>query len=166
MILGQIMGIAAILVSSVIYVQPKRKLVIFLKLITDFLWIAHHLLICSYTAAATTSAAVFRELIFMQNKKWARNKAWLYIFSAVFILSAFLARKDIFSVFPAVSSILSTVAFFSTDIKKIRIFGFASSLGMLVYGIHYFSVPTIINEIMVETSIITILIKNRRAENR
>lgn len=166
MILGQIIGIAAILVSSVIYVQPKRKLVIFLKLITDFLWIAHHLMIGSYTAAATTSAAVFRELIFMQNKKWAKNKVWLYIFSAVFVLSAFFTRKDFFSVFPVVSSILSTVAFFSTDMKKIRIFGFASSVGMFVYGIHYLSVPTIINEILVETSIITILIKNKRTENR
>ncbi len=159
---GQIVGIAAILVSSLIYLQPKRKLVILCKLITDFLWIAPPFLIFSYTAAATTSAAVFRELIFMQNKKWARSKIWLYIFSAVFILSSVLTWKNIYSIFPAVSSIFATIAFYSTDMKKIRIFGFISSVGMLAYGIHYFSVPTIINEIIVETSIVIMLIKNRK----
>ena len=44
----------------------------------------------------------------------------------------------------------------------IRIFSLLSSLGMMAYGIHYLSIPTIINEVIVEVSIITMLIKSQK----
>ena len=160
MLIGQIIGIIAIAVSSVIYLQRTRKKMIICKLITDLLWVIHHLCIFSYTAAATTAIAIGREFIFMQeNKKWSKSPIWICIFSILFFASAIFTWKDIFSIFPPVASSLATIGFFCKKVKKIRIFSLLSSFGMMAYGIHYFSIPTILNEIIVEISIITTLIK-------
>ncbi len=160
--IGQSIGILAIIVSFFIYIQKSRGKMIFLKLVTDFLWGAHHLSISSYTAVATTGIAVFRELVFLKNSKNVRGIWEILIFSVLFVLSSVFTWKDWFSVFPASASVLSTIAFGSDRIKLIRIFAFLSSVCMLVYGIHYFSIPTVINEILVESSIIIALIKRHK----
>lgn len=163
MLTGQIIGIAAIAVSSVIYLQRTRKKMIACKLITDLLWVIHHLCIFSYTAAATTAIAIGREFIFMQeSKKWSKSPVWIWVFSILFFVSAFFTWKDIFSIFPPVASSLATIGFFCKNVKMIRIFSLLSSFGMMAYGIHYLSIPTIINEVIVEVSIITMLIKSQK----
>lgn len=67
--IGQFIGIIAIIVSFFIYIQKSRGKMIFLNLVTDFLWGAHHLSISRYTAVATTGFAVFRELAFLKRVK-------------------------------------------------------------------------------------------------
>ncbi len=160
--IGQLMGMAAIAVSFFIYIQTKRYRMVMMKLITDFLWFAHHVSIFSYTAAATTAIAVLRELIFLRRDKREHGGAVLVVFSLLFILSAVLTWRDCFSVLPAAASILATLAFGSDRVRLIRMFSFASSVCMFVYGIHYFSIPTVINEILVESSIIISFVRERK----
>lgn len=160
--IGQFVGMVAIAVSFFIYIQTKRYRMVLLKLITDFLWFAHHVSIFSYTAAATTVIAVFRELIFLHKDCKKHGGIIILVFSLLFVLSALLTWRDCFSLLPAATSVLSTLAFGSDRVKLIRVFSFASSVCMFVYGIHYFSIPTIINEILVESSIIISLIRERK----
>lgn len=160
--IGQFVGMAAIAVSFFIYIQTKRYRMVLLKLITDFLWFAHHVSIFSYTAAATTVIAVFRELIFLRKDCKKHGGIIILVLSLIFVLSALLTWRDCFSLLPAATSVLSTLAFGSDRVKLIRAFSFASSVCMFVYGIHYFSIPTIINEILVESSIIISLIRERK----
>ena len=162
--IGQTIGVLAIIVSALIYIQPNRYRMVFLKLVTDFLWVAHHILIFSYPAAATTGIAILREFILLPKGKNNHNKAVLVVFSALFAATAVFTWKDSFSVLPAIASVLSTVAFGSSKIRLIRIFAFMSSVCMFVYGLHYFSIPTIINEILVEGSIIFSLVQEKKAK--
>lgn len=162
--IGQFIGIIAIIVSFFIYIQKSRGKMVFLKLVTDFLWVAHHFSISSYTAAVTTGIAVFRELAFLKKSKNVRDTLEILIFSVLFVLSSVFTWKDWFSIFPSAASVLSTIAFGSDRIKLIRIFAFLSSVCMLIYGIHYFSIPTVINEILVESSIIIALIKRHKTK--
>lgn len=153
--IGQIIGFAAMAVSILIYLQRKRRNILALKLSTDVLWALHHLLISSYTAAATTAIAIFREIVFYNyDNKWAKSKWWCAGFSAVFVLAAILTWKDAFSIIPAVSTVLTTVAFGSKRVFVTRIFAFLASVGMLIYGQHYHSAAIIVNEIFTESSII------------
>lgn len=161
---GQLIGIAAIAVSFFIYIQTKRYRMVMMKLITDFLWFAHHVSIFSYTAAATTAIAVLRELIFLRKDKRTHGVAVLIVFSLLFILSSVLTWKDGFSALPAAASILATLAFGSDRVRLIRMFSFISSVCMFIYGIHYFSIPTVINEMLVESSIIISFVRERKAK--
>ena len=164
---GQMIGFAAMAVSIIIYWQGKRKNRLKLKLSSDVLWSAHHLMIASYAGAATTAVAIFREIVFYNyNKKWARSKWWYIGFSVVFTFAALLMWRDAFSGLAALSSVLSTIAFGSKRAVFTRGFGFMSSAGMLIYGVHYNSVATVVNECITETSIlmvfISIWLKNKR----
>lgn len=156
---GQLIGFAAMAVSTIIYWQRRRKNRLILKLTTDVLWAAHHLMIFSYSAAATTSVAIFREIVFYNyDRKWAKSKLWCVVFSIVFVLASLMTWKDIYSIVPAVSSVLTTIAFGSKKITITRAFAFLASVGMLTYGIHYNSIATVINEFLTELSIIASII--------
>lgn len=156
-------------VSVLIYLQRKRRNILALKLTTDVLWSMHHLLIFSYSAAATTTIAILREIVFYNyNKKWAKSTWWSVGFSTVFILAALMTWKDAFSIIPALSSILTTVAFGSKKIAITRMFAFLASVGMLFYGVHYNSAATVANECLTQLSIIVSVIichyLNRKGE--
>ena len=114
------------------------------------------------TAAATTGIAIIRELIFLPERKDAYNKLILFVFSVLFAPAAVLTWKDNFSVFPAIGSILSTVAFGSSRVRLVRAFAMLSSVCMLIYGIHCFSIPTVINEILAESSIAISFVRERK----
>lgn len=153
--IGQIIGYVAMFVSIMIYFQRKRKNVLMLKLTTDVLWATHHLMIASIPAAATTTFAIFREIVFYNyDKKWAKSTWWKVFFSTGFVIAALLTWKDYFSIVPAIASVLSTIAFGSKKLSVTKIFAFLSSVGMLIYGIHYGSSATVVNECITEASII------------
>lgn len=159
--IGQIIGYIAMLVSMTIYFRRKRKEVLMLKLSTDVLWASHHLLISSFPAAATTTFAIFREIVFYNyDKKWAKSGWWKVFFSAGFIVAALLTWKDYFSIVPAAASVLSTIAFGSKKLSVTKTFSFLSSVGMLVYGIHYGSSATVVNECLTEASILISVVTN------
>ena len=163
--IGQAIGIVAIIISVLIYYQHSRAKMVFFKLITDVLWVLHHLLIFSYTAAATTGIAIIREIVFLRGKKSRLGHVLnIVIFSIMFVTVSLFTWKDVFSFFPALASVLATVAFGSDREKLIRVFAFISSVSMLFYGIHYCSIPTIINEVLVESSIAVILYKEHKTK--
>lgn len=151
---GQIIGFAAMAVSVLIYLQRRRRNILALKLTTDVLWAMHHLLIFSYSAAATTTIAIFREIVFYNyDKKWAKSKWWGIGFSMAFILASLLTWKDAFSIIPAFGTILTTIAFGNKNMTITRIFASLASVGMMIYGLHYNSVPTVINECLTQLSV-------------
>lgn len=156
---GQLIGILAIGISALIYAQTSRFKMVFLKLVTDVLWIIHHISIHSYTASATTAIAIVRECVFLPRRRHGFNAVTVCVFSSLFIAASLITWKDIFSIFPAIASVLSTFAFGNKRVRLIQIFAFLSSVCMLIYGIHYLSIPTVINEILVEGSISVSLIK-------
>lgn len=160
--IGQLIGIAAIGVSSLIYIQKSRLKMVIMKLVTDVLWVLHHISIMSYTAAATTGIAIIREIVFLRKHKKSHEIYILIGFSALFTAAAVFTWRDCFSVFPAVGSVLSTLAFGSKEVRLIRFFAFLSSVCMMIYGIHYISIPTIINECLVQTSIIASFVQVHR----
>ena len=156
---GQLIGFAAMAVSIIIYWQRRRKNRLILKLTSDVLWALHHLMIFSYTAAATTTIAIFREIVFYNyDKKWAKSKWWSIVFSTAFIMAALLTWNDVFSIIPAMSSVLATIAFGNKKLSVTRTFAFAASAAMLIYGLHYHSIATAINEFLTELSIIASII--------
>ncbi len=156
---AQAVGFAAVAVSFFIYLQKSRQRILFCKLITDILWVLHHMMIFSYTAALTTACAIVRELVFSaEHKLKAHNKVWLYVFAALFAFSAYITWKDAYSVIPAAYSIVTTFALWHKKIAVTRSCIFCGSLCMLFYGLHYGSIATVINEILTMISIVIAII--------
>lgn len=162
---GQIMGFVALGVSALIYIQKKRKNMIAMKLITDFIWMVHHFCIASYTAMGTTVIAAARELYFMNDsrheKRHTSGRIYVVIFSALFFISGMLTWRDGYSILPPIASTIATAAFNCMNVKKIRLLSLIVSLCMVFYSVHYMSYAGIVNEIIAQTTIVAALFLDR-----
>lgn len=160
--IGQFIGIIAIVLSFFIYIQKGRFQMLLLKLFTDILWVAHHLCIFSYTAAATTGISVLREVVFFRIGNSIYRKIVSALFIVCYAVAAAFTWKDGFSILPAVASVEATLAFGNEKVEHIRFFAFLASVCMLIYGVHYFSVPTMINEVLTQGSILISVVKKQK----
>lgn len=136
-ILSELLGGIAIAISVVIYSRKQRSKLLIFKGIQDTLFVCHYALRGSYTAAVTSAICIVRSVIYAQRdrKKWASSVLWLILFLVLFGCSAALTWKNIYSLFPAVSSSLSSFAFRCRDPRNAKKIQIVASCCTLVYNI-------------------------------
>lgn len=151
----QAIGFVAVILAFFIFVQKKRKNLLFFKLITDFLWMAHFGLMCAYTPMLVTFVAVFREFIFLKRDevKVLKSKIIPIIFSFIYLFVAVFSWNGIKSLLSVTASTLATFAFYESKVNKIRVISFIVSCIMMINGIAYGSLANIVNEIITIISI-------------
>lgn len=134
-IIAQIFGFAAITSSIIIYSRKTREKLIFFKSLQDLFWVVHYSMIHAYSAAATNGLCFIRESVFsrMKNKKY--DKVLLAVFLLLYLLSAVFTWKNIFSIFPAVSSSISTVAFWVKNPRTTKKLSIGAAACTLIYNI-------------------------------
>lgn len=134
-VIAQIFGFAAICSSIIIYSRKTRDKLIFFKSLQDLFWVVHYSLISAYSAAATNALCFVRESVFsrVKNKKW--DKILLAVFLMLYLLSAVLTWKNIFSIFPAVSSSISTVAFWSKNPRTTKKLSICAATCTFIYNL-------------------------------
>jgi hypothetical protein len=153
--IGQAVGVIAMCESFFIFQVTDRRKMLALKLLDDLLWITHHILIGGYTAALTTSIAVFREIIFYYKgrKPWASNVLWAIGFSLVFAACAPLTWVNIFSIFPAMASVVATWSFWVNKTNVTKLIQLPSAVCMFIYCIVYSSYSGVLTQIITIISI-------------
>ena len=166
--IGQIIGVIAMLESFFIFQVSERKKMVILKLIDDFLWVAHFLLISGYTAALTTSVAVIREIIFYYkgSKKWANSKWWAIGFSFIFLLCSLLTWTNIFSLLPALASAISTWVFWVDKTNHGKIIQIPCVILMFIYCFVFSSYSGILTQLITFISIIIYFIGSKVKKRR
>ncbi len=134
-IIAQIFGTMAIVSSLIIYSRKTKDQLIFFKSLQDLFWVAHYLLISAYSAAATNGLCFVREFVFsyIKNKKY--DKILLAVFLCLYLLPACFTWKNIFSIFPAVSSSVSTVAFWVKNPRNTKKLSIVAASCTLLYNI-------------------------------
>jgi len=134
--IAQAIGGIAVVTSLIIYQRKTRKGILAFKVLQDVCWLTHYLLIAAFSAAATSGLCICRGLIFYHSdKKIGKSAIWLPIFLCLYAVSAILTWKNAFSIFPAISSSLSTVAFWMKDPRHTKAISIAASLCTLTYNI-------------------------------
>lgn len=146
--LAFIVGALGVGANVFIYQQKGSKQLLLAKFVSDILWAMHYLLLNAYSAMAVAIIGIFRESIFMnQHRKWARSKWWLVFFLVCSVTSAVFTWKSVFSILPAVGSVLSVISFWRNQPNLTRYLAFPISLCMLIYDVTCYSYAGIINEI-------------------
>ena len=165
MIIGQAIGILAILFSYFIYSRASRESILKFKLISDLLWIAHFMLIGAYTGMATTSLALVREILFINRDKSRvlQSRWWVAAFCTGYCLCAAVTWGGVWSIFPPIGSSLATIGFWSQNVRTIRIVNLLGCVCMFLYGIATHSAATVINQIYTVASIFLILAREKKA---
>ena len=133
---AQIFGFMAIGISLFVYSRRKREHILICKLTQDLTWAMHYCLLGAYSAMATNLICAGREITFYNPKvKPALNRLLTAVCIAFYIVSAIITWRNVFSLFPAMSSIISTLAFRLKNPVKIKLLAIPSSLCTLVYNI-------------------------------
>ena len=144
----QFIGVLGIAANIIIYQQKKGKKLLFFKLISDFIWFSHYFLLGAYSGAAIAVIGIFRESVFInQDKKWAKGRHWLVIFMICSIVSSVFTWKSVFSLLPAIGSVISVISFWRNNPKLARFLALAISACMMTYEIVCGSYMGIANEI-------------------
>ena len=152
-LVGKIVGYAAIVASMLIYQQKTRKNLLINKAVTDVLWIVHYFLLGGYTGAAVTGVALVREVVFFRSDWRNKNgKRILIVFLCISALCTALTWDGAFSIFAMLCSMLSIVSFWIGEPKVSRIMAFPIAGCMLIYGVSNGSVAAVINEVLVMIS--------------
>lgn len=145
--IANIIGALGILANVLIYQAKNGKNLLIFKLISDFLWALHYLLLGANTAAIIAAINIFRELVFYAQRN-KQNKLWLIFFLIVSIISTVLTDKGIFSYFVTVASALSVISFWINKPKLSRYLAIPISASMLTYDVFCKSNMGIVNEIL------------------
>ena len=159
--LSQIFGFGAISAGLIVYMQTRRKHIIALKMVQDSMWLIHYVLEAGYTAAAISALAIVRGYVFGHNdKKCFSGKRWLYIFLALIGVTTVLTWQNIYSIFPAITSVFSAVAFWMKDTRHTKMLMIVSSSFMIYYNMnmgHSLSVY-VGHGIIIGTSIVSLML--------
>ena len=150
MILIQLIGGIAYFLLSVSYYQKKKLEILLLQICASLAFALHYYLLSGLTGAMCNIISMIMMIIIYLYEKTGRNKKGILIILMipVFILIAYFAWENIYSIFPIFSSIVMLIAFLLKDENNIRIMGVISNFSWTIYGIMHGSYITIIYEVI------------------
>lgn len=165
-LIGQLIGVVAMVLCFLIYQQKERRQMIFVKMLADSAFMLHYILLGAYSGAAICVTSITRAIVFLNpEKKWANKRVWVPIFFAMSLFMAYLVWKDAFSICPLIASVISIISFSQNKPKISRILAFPVSVSLLIYDFHIVSLAGIINEsALIISSIIGILRFDRKTK--
>jgi hypothetical protein len=135
-LLSQLFGAGAITCSLIIYSRRSKQSLLLFKCAQDCFWLVHYLLLATYPAAATSALCVSRSLVFRKTGNKGQSNRWvLAIYLALYAASAALTWKNLFSLLPAISSSISTVAFWVPCVKYTKYLSIGAALCTLCYNL-------------------------------
>ena len=131
-----LLGMSGILSNFIIYQQKTRKKLLCAKLVADCFWSLHYAFLGAWSGAAICSIGILRESVFLNERhKWAQGKRWLLLFAVLSVFSAAITWKNLFSILPAVASLLSVYSFWKGVPKLTKILSLPISACFMVYNI-------------------------------
>ncbi len=166
-LIGQIIGIVALVEGFFIYFSRKRSNILIFKLINDVMNATVQVLLGAFTGAAINIVAVGRESVFYNRgkHKWANSIAWLFVFMAVIIGVSILTWAGPISLVPMIGSVIAVAGFYAYSTKITRTLGIISSALWLVYQIVTLQIGAMIGSGISITAAIIGLVRDGRKKN-
>lgn len=160
-----IFGALGVAANILIYQIKSGKKILLSKMLSDFFWVLHYICLGAFSGAAIAGIGFIRDGVFFhQDKKWAQSKAWLWLFLVLSIVSAFFTWESVFSILPAIASVILIISLWKNESLLICILAFPISTLMLVYNIYCISYFGIVNEILSLISALIGVFKNKKAK--
>ena len=140
-LIGEIIGIVAIIEGFFIFLSSKREKILIFKFISDALWVINQLLIGGYTGALLNGIAMGRETVFYNRdkRKWASTPVWLVVFMVVTAISPVMSlasgKEGWYAILPALGSMAAVVGFYVRRPALTRYISFLANGLWLCYNI-------------------------------
>lgn len=144
-IIAQIIGIVAMGLNVISFVQKEHKTVIIFQFFGSSLFVINYLMLGAPTGAMMNAIALVRAIIFTNKEKFRADKPiWVGIFS-IFYVAAYVLTFTVFEkeatfanfaieLLPVVAMVVQTISFVLPNAKDIRNFAYVVSPLWLTYN--------------------------------
>lgn len=166
--IGQIIGFVAMAIIVFSYQQKSHKNILTFQMVSGLLFTLHYLLLGAYTGCISNLIGALRSLIYANRgaNRFTSRKLWPVVFSVVFTVSGIITWDNVFSLFPIIAMVMSSVVLWIDSPKINRAFSMPTSACWLVYNIKNLSYAGIATEIFVLASIVIGMIRLDRKKSR
>ena len=134
---------------------------------SGFLFIFHYGLLGDFTGMVMDGMCFVRALMMASGKKIFTSKGALFVLIAIILGLCVVTWEGIFSLFPTLALLISTIFLYTGDGKKIRRAQFfGTSPSWMIYNIHVMSIPGIICESLDMLSVLVFWLFRGRSGKR
>ena len=140
-LVGECIGLIAVIEGFFIYLSSKRERILIFKFISDFLWMLNHFCLGGYTGALLNLVAMGREAVFYNRdkRKFAKSTLWLYFFLIAVAISPLLSlvsgKEGWYALLPAFGSMAAVIGFYSRYPNVTRYTSFVANGLWLAYNV-------------------------------
>ena len=144
--------------------QCKREKALFVcQMVSGLFFVFHYGLLGDYTGMAMDGVCFLRALMMASGKRALMSRGMMYGILATILLLCVVTWEGVFSLFPTIALLVSTVFLYSANGDKIRYAQlFCTSPAWMVYNIYVLSIPGILCESLDMGSVILYEIRRRR----
>ena len=172
-LIGEIIGVVALIESFFIYLSNDRKKILRLKGVSDALWAVNYFMIGAFTGGVLNMLMVFREFVFYHRleKKWAQSRLWMYFFCMICFASPVIefiktGTFAILPLLPACGSVAAVFGFYDKNPTRIRILNFVTAIPWLIYNVYTQNITSTISGIVAICSIILGMVLAHREKKK
>lgn len=161
----QAIGFAAMAFLLISFQMPTKKKILFVQIIAITLYVIHYFLIgLLYTGSQTgfimNIIALFRVIVFyFEDKPWFKRYTLSTIFIVIAVYIGIRTWSNVFSLFPILAAVNSTISLNVKKEKWFRVVIFQTSPLWLIYGVYSKSYSGIIGEVLNMISLIIAIIR-------
>lgn len=160
-LISQIVGFCAFIIF-VISMQQKNKItILFLQIISFFLYTVQYLLISAYSGMIVYIINMTRNIVFYYTiKKGNIGIIKLIIFILIYLICGIVTYKNIYDVLPMIASVLSVIFTWQPSTKILRSGQISICTLWIIYDVFVMAYIGILTESLIIISTIVSLLKN------
>lgn len=135
-ILGQILGIVAIILGFLTYQMRTRERLVFVQIATTLCFCVHYFLIGAYSGMALNAVAMIRNIVYyFTGKNGAVSRVWAVTFAVCMGAMGVLSWQAWYSVFVVIGLIINSYCMSFSNPQNIRKSILVTSPLVLIYNI-------------------------------
>ena len=163
--ISSILGLGAMISLFLIYQQKNRKKILLCKLSADIFWVLHYFTLGATAGMIPNFVGIFRELVFVNRKKWTNSPLWAVLFIAINFAWGISSYNCWYDILPIIASAVVTISLWIDNPRLMKLISIPVSLAFFMYDLFVLSYVGMINESIAVMSIIIYFIKNSRRKN-
>ena len=167
MLIGQILGVVAVILGFITYQMRSPKALLIVNLITCGVFCAHYLLIGAISGFVLHALGIVRNLVYTnRDKKIFSSPVWPYIFAVIMLIAGLVTWQDWRTIFMICALVINSVCLSLKNAQHIRYSLLITCPLVMLYDILVHSYGGIVYEGMsIASAVIGIIRFRQQKEN-
>ena len=163
MLIGQALGVVAVILGFVTYQMKSPKALLIVNLITCGVFCLHYLLIGAISGAVMNGIGIIRNLVYTnRDKKVFSHPAWPFIFAVIMVVAGLVTWQDWRSILMVCALFINSMALSLKNAQHIRYSLLITCPLVLIYDVLLHSYGGIVYEGMSIVSAVIGIIRFRK----